>query len=264
MNNISYYIDTILIVTYNGFAKIEVLMNCYLNETTMLDFSSPNIKLLIKERGWNHLDEKDKVAEIYNFVKDEILFGYNVGDHVAASEVLKDGYGQCNTKGTLLMALYRACGVQCRIHCFYIDKILQKGAMTGFVYKKAPRDILHSWVEVNCCGKWYNLEGFILDKEYLDGLRKTVKANEDGSFIGYGVAVKDFENPVLYFDDCDTYVQSEGITKDFGVYSDPDSMLKEHSQKIRGLKKLAFETIGRRSMNRNVAKIRAKAKQSRH
>lgn len=235
-------------------------MNDFLKETKMLDFSSPQIKSLVKRRGWNHLDEKEKVAEIYKFVKDEILFGYNVGDYVCASKVLEDGYGQCNTKGTLFMALLRACGVKCRIHCFYIDKILQKGAMTGFVYKKAPRDILHSWVEVECEGKWYNLEGFILDKTYLQGLKKAHKANADGSFVGYGVAVKDFENPTLYFDKCDTYVQSEGITADLGVYDEPDSMLKEHSQKVSGLKKIAFETVGRASMNSNVAKIRALAK----
>ncbi len=232
----------------------------YLKETRMLDYSSDAVKSLVKRRGWNHLDEKEKVKEIYDFVKDEILFGYNIGDDVPASKVLKDGYGQCNTKGTLFMALLRACNVECRIHGFAIDKILQKGAMTGFVYKNAPRDILHSWVEVKCEGKWYNLEGFILDKKYLIGLKKEHKANADGSFVGYGVAVKNFDCPTIYFDCCDTYIQSEGITKDFGVYDDPDSLLKEHCQQIKGLKKIAYETIGRRSMNRNVAKIRALAK----
>ena len=127
-------------------------MNDNLKETAMLDFSSANVKSLVKQRGWNRLDEKEKVVEIYNFVKDEILFGYNVSDNIPASKVLQDGYGQCNTKGTLFMVLLRACNVECRIHCFYIDKILQKGAMTGFVYKKAPRDVLHSWVEVKCGG----------------------------------------------------------------------------------------------------------------
>mgnify|MGYP002241704325 CR=1 FL=1 len=46
----------------------------------------------------------------------------NVDDSIPASKVLKDGYGQCNTKGTLFMALLRACGVPCRIHGFTIDK----------------------------------------------------------------------------------------------------------------------------------------------
>lgn len=131
----------------------------YLKETKMLDFSSPAIQRLIENRAWKTLPEAERAKAIYNFVKDEILFGYNVDDNVIASRVLKDGYGQCNTKGTLFMALLRACGISCRIHGFTIDKILQKGAMSGFVYKSAPKEIFHSFVEAFVCGQWYELEG---------------------------------------------------------------------------------------------------------
>ena len=235
-------------------------MHDYLKETVMLDYSADSIQNLINNRGWKNLDEKGKIVSAYNFVKDEILFGYNISDSVPATKVLADGYGQCNTKGTLFMALLRALGIECRVHGFTIDKILQKGAMTGFVYRNAPRDIFHSWVEVRFDGKWYNLEGFILDKTYLDGLHKKFSPKADGSFIGYGVAVKDFANPTIYFDCCDTYIQSEGITQDFGVYDCPDDLLKEHSQSIKGLKKFAYEHLGRKLMNKNVAKVRALAK----
>ncbi len=39
---------------------------------------------------------------------------------------MKDGYGQCNTKGTLFMALFRSVDIPCRFHGFTIDKKLQK------------------------------------------------------------------------------------------------------------------------------------------
>ncbi|CAH8720987.1 transglutaminase-like domain-containing protein, partial [Paenibacillus thiaminolyticus] len=55
-------------------------------------------------------------------------------DDIPASEVLRDGRGQCNTKSILLMALLRKVGIPCRIHGFYIDKRMQKGALTGLVY----------------------------------------------------------------------------------------------------------------------------------
>ena len=121
------------------------------------------------------------------------------------------------------MALLRACGIPCRIHGFTIDKILQKGAMTGLVYKFAPDEIFHSYVEAYVCGEWYNLEGFILDKKYLSALQKIFKPNNDGSFTGYGVATKNFINPSVEFNCCNTYIQKEGIVRDFGVYDDPDS-----------------------------------------
>lgn len=236
-------------------------MNCsnftnYLRETKILDYSSKQIQLLIETRGWKSLPEVKRVKAIYDFVKDEIVFGYNVDDGVKASRVLKDGYGQCNTKGTLFMALLRVCGIPCRIHGFMIDKILQKGAMTGLVYKSAPDEIFHSYVEAYVCGEWYNLEGVILDNAYLTALQKTFLPEKDGSFVGYGVATKNFASPPVEFDCCDTYIQKEGIVRDFGVFGDPDSLLKEHGQRMNFLKKCVYRLIGRHLMNNNVKKIR--------
>ena len=133
-------------------------MEKYLRETKMLDYSSKNIQRLIQERNWNDIEVFERLKSIYNFVRDEILFGYNIDDNISASKVLADGYGQCNTKGTLFMALLRACNIPCRVHGFTIDKKLQKGAMTGIVYKNAPQNVFHSWVEVNFEDKWYELE----------------------------------------------------------------------------------------------------------
>ncbi len=230
-------------------------MERYLEETKMLDFSNKNIQELIKNRHWNEMDEFDRLKSIYNFVRDEILFGYNVDDSIPASKVLSDGYGQCNTKGTLFMALLRACHIPCRVHGFTIDKALQKGAMTGIIYKKAPQNVLHSWVEVYFEGIWYELEAFILDRKYLSKLQQQ---NKDctGAFCGYGVAVKDFQNPAIDFNRNNTYIQSEGINQDFGVYDAPDDLLAEHQQEMSPIKALLYRTIGRFVMNRNVRKIR--------
>lgn len=230
-------------------------MQPYLTETPMLDYSSQTIQSLIAVRQWKTLNDFDKIQEIYNFVRDEILFGYNVSDHVSASRVLKDGYGQCNTKGTLFMALLRAVNIPCRIHGFTIDKKLQKGAMTGLVYKSAPQNIFHSWVEVLYDGSWYELEAFILDKPYLQKLQTIYNACT-GAFCGYGVAVKDFQHPVIDWNANNTYIQSEGITQDFGVYDSPDRLLSEHHQEMNIIKALIYRFFGRRLMNRNVNKIR--------
>lgn len=221
----------------------------------MLNYSDERIQRLIKDRKWKNADEFKCLKAIYNFVRDEILFGYNVDDSILASQVLSDGYGQCNTKGTLFMALLRACGIPCRVHGFTIDKKLQKGAMTGFVYKSAPKNVFHSWVEVYFEEQWYELEAFILDKAYLTKLQEK---NSDciGAFCGYGVAVKDFKHPVIDFERNNTYIQSEGINQDFGVYDSPDELLKEHHQEISGVKAFLYRNLGRHLMNRNVRRIR--------
>lgn len=230
-------------------------MQQYLVETKMLDFSHPSIQNLIKDNGWKQLGEFDKIKAIYDFVRDDIKFGYNVSDTIPASKVLKDGYGQCNTKGTLFMALLRGVDVPCRVHGFTINKELQKGAMTGIVYKNAPQNVFHSWVEVYYQDKWYNLEAFILDKTYLSKLQKRF-IDCSGSFCGYGVAVKDFHNLTIEWNANDTYIQSEGINQDFGVYDSPDELLKEHGQEMSICKEFMYRHIGRHLMNKNVKKIR--------
>ena len=230
-------------------------MEKYLKETKMLDYSSKNIQRLIQERDWNDIEVFERLKSIYNFVRDEILFGYNIDDNISASKVLADGYGQCNTKGTLFMALLRACNIPCRVHGFTIDKELQKGAMTGIVYKNAPQNVFHSWVEVYFEDKWYELEAFILDMEYLRKLQRK-NSNCTGAFCGYGVAVKDFKNPIIDFDRNNTYIQSEGINQDFGAYDSPDDLLKEHHQEMSVIKAFLYRNLGRHLMNRNVNKIR--------
>ena len=229
--------------------------NEYLSQTHMLDYDNYKIQELIRKREWRELPEFERIRSIYNFIRDEIRFGYNVDDSIPASKVLKDGYGQCNTKGTLFMALLRAVGVRCRVHGFTIRKELQEGAMTGFVYKQAPKNIFHSWVEVYLEGKWYELEAFIIDKDYLGKLQQK-NSNCTGAFCKYGVGVEDFKNPVIDFNRNNTYIQSTGINQDFGIYDSTDALLKEHHQEMGFIKKLAFRYYGRHMMNRNVKRIR--------
>lgn len=230
-------------------------MENYLKATNMLDFSTDSIQKLIQDRQWKSLDEYNRIKQIYNYVRDEIQFGYNVDDSIPASKVLLDGYGQCNTKATLFMALLRGVNIPCRVHGFTIDKKLQKGAMSCFVYKRAPQNVLHSWVEVYLEGIWYELEAFILDKEYLSKLQ-TINSTCTGTFCGYGVAVKDFRNPIIEFERNNTYIQSEGINQDFGIYDCPDNLLNEHHQEISAFNAFLYRNIGRHLMNHNVKKIR--------
>lgn len=113
-------------------------MREYLKETELLNYSHPLIQQIVHSRQWGSMSRKEQILGIYNYVRDEIRFGYNRADDIPASDVLQDGYGQCNTKGVLFMALLRAVGVPCRMHGFAIDKKLQKGAMKGWYYHLSP------------------------------------------------------------------------------------------------------------------------------
>jgi hypothetical protein len=227
-----------------------------LRQTPILDHTHPRIQALVQARRWRALPENERIGALYDFVRDEIAFGYNLADDLPASRVLADGIGQCNTKGSLFMALLRACGIPCRLHGFTIDKALQKGAITGLAYRLAPRSIVHSWVEVWSGGRWLELEGFILDGAYLRALQRRFAAHQ-GPFCGYGAATPDLQRPAVEWRGGNTYIQKDGIDHDFGVFDDPDAFYARHGVNLSGAKRWLFQAVVRRWINRNVARIRA-------
>ena len=229
----------------------------YLRKTKILDFDSPKIQDLVKQRNWNKLTDSKKIEYIYNYVRDEVKFGYNNEDSISASQVLKDGYGQCNTKANLFMTLLRAVGIPNRMHGFTIHKSLQKGAVTGVWYKLSPKNILHSWVEVYLDGEWFNLEGLILDKPYLTALQKKF-SNCKTTFCGYGAYTDDFQKPQVDWNKNHTYIQEKGINQDFGLFDTPDEFYKKHQQKMSPFKKWIYQNYVRHLMNKNVERIRKK------
>ncbi|WP_136659053.1 transglutaminase family protein [Nitratireductor sp. XY-223] len=227
-----------------------------LQQTPMLDFGNPAIGDLIEKRRWRQLSRYDRIGAAYEFVRNEIAFGYNSADEIAASRVLADGYGQCNTKATLLMALFRALEIPCRLHGFTIHKSLQRGVMPELVYRIAPGNIVHSWVEVLYNDKWINLEGFILDDAYVASLQA---ACEESSICAFGAGTDRLMDPQTSWNGTDTYIQRTGINADLGLFASPDEFYGSHSQQISGLRRLAYVYFIRHWMNRRVANIRAGA-----
>ena len=227
----------------------------YLEMTKMLNFDVESIQSLIKNRKWIELDEYNKIAAIYDFVRNEILFGYNSSDLLSAEEVLKDGYGQCNTKATLLMALLRSVGIPCRLHGSEVSKHFQRGATSWLISVLAPERIVHTWVEVLYLGNWIALEGVITDVSYVSAIKDKHK-NVRGAFAKYAVAVSNLERLNLNWHGEDTFVQNYAVVVDYGVYDNPDSFFEQHRQTWSKLKNFAYVHYGRKVMNRNVDKIR--------
>lgn len=229
--------------------------NQYLHETHMLNYRDESIQQLIQARGWSQLALYERIGAVYDFVRNEIKFSYNRTDDLTASQVLADGYGQCNTKGTLLMALFRALDIPCRFHGFSIDNQLQKGAIPVYMFFLAPRYILHSWVEIYYQGQWLDLEGFILDQGYLGAVQKMV-GNRTDTYKGYAIATKCLQRPSVQWQGQSTYIQKEGIHDDFGVFDSPDEFYRIHGTNLSGIRKILYQYFFRHLMNINVNRIR--------
>lgn len=230
-------------------------MKQYLNETKFLNYKHPKIIQLVEQRKWNTMNDFHKIKSIYEFVQNEVLFGYNNNDTLTSTEVLNDGYGQCNTKAILLMSLLRAVEIPCRLHALEVTKEFQRGATTLFIAALAPKQIVHTWVEVYYQDNWYALEGVILDKTYLHAIQLKYPHIKN-EFKGYAIATKSLSNPQIDWNVNDTFIQKEAVVYDYGIYNSPDEFFALHMQHMSKLKLFLYSHLGRKIMNRNVNKIR--------
>ena len=63
-------------------------------DTPILNCNHPSIRRLVEDRGWRSLTTHQRIGAVYDFVRNEIAFGYNRADDISASDVLADGFGQ--------------------------------------------------------------------------------------------------------------------------------------------------------------------------
>ena len=117
--------------------------------TKLADDDHPLVRATAQRLTRDQKTPRDALRALFHFVRDEIRFGYPTkGDIVKASETIRLGLGQCNTKATLLVALARAAGLEARTHFSTIDKNIQRGIFPGWIFERMPDELSHSWVEV--------------------------------------------------------------------------------------------------------------------
>lgn len=221
----------------------------------MLNYNSDSVQNLIKSRKWNQLNESDKIKMIYNFVQNEILFGYNDKDTLTAEQILTDKFGQSNTKSTLLMTLLRGVGIPCRLHGFIVSTEFETNAVPKAFNAFVPNEILHSWVEVLYGDKWLALDGVIIDKYYLRALKSRFQKTH-GTFKQFAIATGNFDELTVEWNGNDIFVQKEAIIKDLGIFTSPDSFFKKYKKYHNKSKNFMFVYLIRDIMNKNIQKIR--------
>ncbi|MBE0366326.1 transglutaminase-like domain-containing protein [Pseudoalteromonas aurantia] len=229
-------------------------MHNYLSNTKLLNYQHIQIQTLITNKNWLVINQTQALKSIYDFVMNDIKFAYSSEDCLSASTVLYQGYGQCNTKGTLLMALLRAVGIPCRLQGFTISNNLKQGIIPNWILTLAPAQIIHSWVEVYLDDRWLELEGYIIDQDYLNAIQSRFKTHL-GSFIGYAIATPSLQNPNNQFNGQNTYIQHKSIIASLGHFDNPDDFYQQHHN-LSGVKKWLYKYLLRHIINRRIAGIR--------
>ncbi|WP_299215353.1 transglutaminase family protein [uncultured Aquimarina sp.] len=222
----------------------------------LADYKHPIVRSKALELTNNQTSIREKVAAIFHYVRDDIKFAFpKEGDFVKASKTIEYGYGQCNTKGTLFIALCKAIDIEARIHFSLIKKDIQKGLFSGIAFWLMPKYISHSWAEVKIDEKWVKIDSYINDKQFYEvGKKKLKEKNWD---IGYSVACSKNESSINLDLDNEKFVQMDAVIGDHGVYDEPIVYYKSSKYKNRPnvLKNFFYRLwVGR--INKKVEKLR--------
>ena len=198
----------------------------------LADHDHPAIRELSARLTQSETTARGKLDRIFHYVRDDIRFGFPVdGDFVKASDTIRMGYGQCNTKATLLLALCKAAGIPARIHFSLISKDIQKGFFTGPAYWLMPKEISHSWIEVEIDGRWRRIDTFINDLPLFNAAKAKIKRL--GWSVGYSVALKDGEASAELDLEHEAYQQMAAVTEDHGTWDDPSGYYASSRYKNR-------------------------------
>ncbi len=218
----------------------------------IFDRDSREIRELISTRNWEKLTERNKIMCIYDFVKNEIPFGFTPKACQPASQVLLAGKATALNKCILLKTLLDACGSLCRWHALKVKKELYRGLIRSSLMGLFPDEFISVWVEIFFEGQWLVADGVLLDSAYLNGLKGQI-APETSEFIGYGAGIFLSGNHIDTWNGKQhSYCQRAAIIRDLGVLENIDWFFEEYRKDIR---KLSF--IPTSYANKFIQRIRA-------
>ena len=222
----------------------------------LADFNHPLVSRTALELTQRETTVRGKLEKLFNYVRDDIEFGFPLsGDLTPASDTIKLGMGQCNTKGTLFLAFCKAIGIPARMHFSLIRKEIQRGLFRGLAYKLMPDQLSHGWVEVEVDGVWRRIDSYINDQDFYQAGKQELKRK--GWDTGYSVACSSGESSIGLNIDEEAFVQMDAVVEDHGEWDDPAQYYATDHYKNRpnAVKLFLYRLfIGR--INRKVRKMR--------
>jgi hypothetical protein len=205
--------------------------------------------------------EREKAVALHNYVRDKVKFGFNkYFDATPPEYALSFGYGHCNPKSRLMVALFQIGGFESYQHFVVLPKEILKGAIPPSRYWMIPAELSHSYVEVKVEGSWYAIDSFIVDPPLLSGA--LTRLEQEGRSLGYGVRVGsinvwDGESDAFSQFDPNMMVEDHGRVEDLDAYFGD----KKYRHVFLGLRfNTMFQWMGEAGvapMNTHIEKIRA-------
>jgi transglutaminase-like putative cysteine protease len=204
--------------------------------------------------------ERDRAIALHDYVRESVKFGFNkYFDAAPPDYVLACGYGHCNPKSRLLVALFRTAGLESYQHFVVIPKDILKGAIPASRYWMIPAELSHSYVEVKVEDHWCAIDTHIVDTPLLQGALDRLA--QEGRSLGYGVRI-DSNNTWDGQSDAFSQFDEDLLIEDHGQVKDVEIYFRDNRYRNRALG-LPFNTmfklmgeVGVAPMNAHIDKIR--------
>jgi len=205
-----------------------------------------------------------RLEALFYFVRDRVLFGFprTIGqwDRVKASTVIQCGFGYCNTKATLLVALCRASGIEARVHYGLISTQIMRGVFPSFAFPFLGDSGAHSWTEVEIEGEWKPIDSYINDESFYRAARGRLE--ETGRSLGYSLACVDGRCSCEFNFGELGFVHMGAVVEDHGTWDDASHYLATDKYKtFKGAQRLFYPAVAAIS-NRNIQRLRTSVSQA--
>lgn len=222
----------------------------------LADYDHPLVRETAKTLTNGETTVRGKIEKLFYYVRDKIKFGFpKDGDLVKASETIQSGVGQCNTKGTLFLALCKTLEIPARLHFSLIKKDIQRGLFTGIAYRLMPMLISHAWIEVEVDGIWHKLDSYINDEPFYYAAKTALR--KCGWDTGFSVACSSGQSSAAFNLDRESFVQMDAVVQDQGVWDEPNDYYVSSFYKNRpNFFKLLLYWLLIGSINRKVEYLR--------
>lgn len=164
----------------------------FLKETTYINFSDPKIQAALNNTL--HINAlktpKQKALAIHNFIRDEILFGFNpLFYDLKASDVLALKRGYAVNKSTLFVAMLRAVGIPSRQVFVDISKKLLKGLspIMGTSVLVPTKYLDHCYTEVLLDNKWLKVDSYVVDGALFKAAQAKLSEARNRKLMGWAL-----------------------------------------------------------------------------
>jgi transglutaminase-like putative cysteine protease len=228
----------------------------------LADENHPLVRKTAKKLTGSENTVRDKLHKLFYFVREDIKFGFTAkGDLMKASETIQAGIGQCNNKGTLLLALCKAANIPARVHFSLIRKEIQKGIFGGLGYRLLPPLLSHCWIEVEVDGRWRRIDSYINDAAFYRG--GLLELKRKGWDTGYSISGTCGNSSAEFNIDDEKFVQMDAVETDHGIWEDPaDYFVTNKYQNRPGFFRLWVYRRMVKSLNKTVQRLRGTSRET--